>query len=88
VRWDGPYVVFTATRKGQQLTVTYPVRITEIKETPGGLRGIEFTEKWRGNTIVDIKPRGKWIPMFERPELDTDRLPTTTAVHIGSKETK
>ena len=75
VRWSGSYVVFPITKRGQQLTVTYPVRIAEVKETPGSLAGVRFTEKWRGNTIVDIAPGGKWIPMFHRPELDTERVP-------------
>ena len=55
--------------------VTYPLRIAQVKETPGSLDGTEYTEKWRGNTIVDISPPGKWIPMFQRPALDTEILP-------------
>lgn len=74
-RWQGPYVLFDSVESGQQLTVTYPLRIAEIKETVGSLDGTEYTQKWRGNTIVDIEPPGKWIPMFNRPELDTERLP-------------
>ena len=68
-------MVFNKVETSQQLTVTYPLRIAEIKETPGSLDGTEYTEKWRGNTIVDISPPGKLIPMFQRPELDTDELP-------------
>jgi len=74
-QWDGPYVVFANVTKGQQLTVTYGLRLVEVKETVGSLRGIEFTERWRGNTIVHIEPPGKWIPMFERPELESETVP-------------
>lgn len=74
-QWDGDYVVFTQTKRGEYLTVTYPLRIAIIKETVGSLAGIEYTERWRGNTIVDISPGGKWIPMFQRPEMDTTHLP-------------
>jgi hypothetical protein len=74
-RWNGSYVLFDEVESGQQLTVTYPLRIAQIKETVGSLDGTEYTEKWRGNTIVDIEPPGKWIPMFNRPELDTDQVP-------------
>jgi len=63
------------TKTGEQLTVTYPLRAATIKETVGSLGGIEYTERWRGNTIVAISPPGKWIPMFQRPELDRDHLP-------------
>ncbi len=73
--WEGSYVVFDKIKKGQQLTVVYPLRIAEVKETIYGAEHVEYTEKWRGNTIVDIAPAGKWIPMFERPELDTEIVP-------------
>jgi len=74
-KWDGSYVVFDDRKSGEQLTVTYPLRIAEIKETVGSLAGTEFTERWRGNTIVDITPPGKWIPMFHRPQLESEDVP-------------
>jgi hypothetical protein len=72
LKWDGDYVVFPATKFGQQLTVTYPLRIAEVRER---VMLSDYVEKWRGNTIVDIEPRGKWIPMYERPHLDTENVP-------------
>ena len=75
ISWEDSYVAFTTTHPGQQLTVTYPLRIAEVKETVGSLDGTEYTERWRGNTIVDISPSGKWIPLFQRPELDTETMP-------------
>ena len=74
-KWDGAYVVFPKTKSGELLTVTYPLRTATIKETVGSLAGIEYTERWRGNTIVHIEPPGKWIPMFERPELESETVP-------------
>ena len=73
-QWDGSYVVFKQVKTGQQLTVTYPLRIARVKEVIKGVDFVEYTEKWRGNTIVDIAPPGKWLPMFNRPELDTAQL--------------
>ena len=67
--WEGSYVVFSDTVPGEQLTVTYPLAIIEVREP---INGVEYTEKWRGNTIVDITPPGRWIPMFQRPELDSE----------------
>jgi hypothetical protein len=75
VAWQDSYVAFDSVINGQQLTVTYPLRIAEVKETVGSLHGNEFTEKWRGNTIVSISPPGKFIPMYQRSELDTEDLP-------------
>ena len=71
VKWAGSYVVFEGLAKGEQLTVTYPLRLWEVKET---MQGVEYAERWRGNTIVDITPPGKWIPMYQRPELENERL--------------
>jgi hypothetical protein len=72
VSWADGYVAFDGVKTGEQLTVTYPVRIAEVREP---VQGVEYTEKWRGNTIVDISPPGKWIPMFQRPAMDSEELP-------------
>jgi hypothetical protein len=72
VRWEGNYVVFRDLKRGQQLTVTYPLRIAEVTEP---IQGVIYTERWRGNTIVDISPPGKWVPMFHRPDMDNDSVP-------------
>lgn len=74
-RWSDSYVEFPAVTRGQQITVTYPLRIAVIHETVGSLAGSETTQKWRGNTIVDISPAGKFVPQFCRPELDRAALP-------------
>jgi hypothetical protein len=69
VAWDSndKYVVFDETVPGDQLTVTYPVRIAEVIEV---INGIEYTETWRGNTIVDIRPGGTLLPMYQRRLFD------------------
>ncbi|MDO8303400.1 MAG: LamG-like jellyroll fold domain-containing protein [Sedimentisphaerales bacterium] len=75
LRWNGSYVIFDQVKPLSQLTVTYPLRIAEVKETIGSIDRTEYTEKWRGNTIVDISPPGKWIPMFHRPQLESEQVP-------------
>jgi hypothetical protein len=80
VTWKGSYVLFEPVKEGQRLTVTYPLRLAEVKETVGSLDGREYTERWRGNTIVDISPPGKWIPMFRRPELESEQVPACAVV--------
>jgi hypothetical protein len=65
------YVVFDNVAKGEQLTVVYPLRLWQIRET---VYGVEYSEKWRGNTIVDLAPQGKWVPMFQRHGLETERV--------------
>jgi hypothetical protein len=71
VKWIAGYVVFDDVVKGEQLTVVYPLRLWQMRET---VYGVEYSEKWRGNTIVNLAPQGKWIPMFQRPELETERV--------------
>jgi hypothetical protein len=75
MQWEGSYVVFDKVERGKRLTVTYPLRIAEVKEVIRGYEFVEYTEKWRGNSIVDISPPGTMLPMFNRPELDTEQLP-------------
>jgi hypothetical protein len=72
LEWADSYVVFDRLAAGRQLTVTYPLRLAQVTEP---IQGVQYTERWRGNTIVDISPPGKWIPMFHRPELEADKLP-------------
>ncbi len=72
VRWENDYVSFDKVKRGQQLTVTYPLRLAEVREP---IQGVVYTERWRGNTIVDISPPGKWIPMFQRPEFNNEHMP-------------
>jgi hypothetical protein len=71
VKWRDSYVVFEELKTGEHLTVTYPVRLLEVREK---MQGVEYTERWRGNTIVDISPTGKWIPMYQRPELESEQV--------------
>jgi hypothetical protein len=58
------------------------LRVTEIAET---IQGTHYVEKWRGNTIVEINPPGKWIPMFERPELESLDVPPPGEVRIEAR---
>ncbi len=72
VAWEGSYVIFSKVTEAQLLTVTYPLAVQEVRET---LQGVDYVERWRGNSIVDISPPGKWIPLFQRPELEKDQVP-------------
>lgn len=74
-RWEGRYLVFDDLEAGQLLTVTYPLRIAEVTETIYTDRHNEYKGLWRGNTIVGISPKGRWLPIFHRPELDTETVP-------------
>jgi hypothetical protein len=72
--FDGNYVIFENLKPGRQLTVTYPLREATVKET---IQAREYTQRWRGNTIVDIEPAGVFIPLYIRPQLETEQLPAS-----------
>ena len=82
VRWHGAYVVFGPVSEGQQLTVTYPLAVTEVCEV---IDGVTYTERWRGHTITDVTPSGAWVPLFQRPALDTDTIPDVSP-HLAVEE--
>lgn len=71
VSWDGSSVVFGPVSDYQLPTVTHPLAIGTVHEK---IQGAEYAEHGRGNTIVDISPPGKWIPL-SRLELDTEQVP-------------
>lgn len=75
VTFTGRYATFDRTQQGQQLTVTYPLQIAEVQEVVRTDDFVRYRQRWRGNTIVDIKPVATLLPMFQRPELDSEQLP-------------
>lgn len=46
----------------------------KVKETIYTDKHREYTEKWRGNTIVDITPAAKLIPMYRQAQGDRKSL--------------
>jgi hypothetical protein len=63
VNWMGEYVAFESARKGEELTVTYPlVRFVQKFKRAG----TDYTVSWRGNAVTHLEPRGGTWPLFER----------------------
>ena len=59
--WSGDYVAFSGAKKGEELTVTYPLPKFDQKVNRAG---IDYTFHWQGNTLRGIEPReGVW-PLF------------------------
>ncbi|MCL5985194.1 MAG: glycoside hydrolase family 127 protein [Actinobacteria bacterium] len=61
--WDRRYVKITNLKKDDVVIVEYPVNSAEKKEIIGGR---EFWLKWRGDTVIDIKPAGEIKPLYQR----------------------
>jgi len=74
VTWSGDYVLFPDARKGEELTVTYPL-IRFDQQFHRGDR--DYTCHWKGNAVTGFEPQsGTWplfknipasIPPFPRP---------------------
>lgn len=67
VEWAGPalaYVHLTDVRPGEVLTLIYP--LVTWKQVVGiwpSRPNLKLTIHWKGNSVVDIEPRGKGLPV-------------------------
>jgi hypothetical protein len=61
--WDGRYIEVGSGHPGDVVTMTYPLKVYSIKEQLGD--GI-YTLTLKGNTVVDIDPKGRHSPLFQR----------------------
>jgi len=65
--WGGPkraYVKFERARIGDQVAIAYP--LIEFTQTIGlwpSRPDLKFKISWRGNTAIDISPKGKYLPV-------------------------
>jgi len=59
-------------RKGQRVTVEYPLRRVWIREDVGTA---SFDFKWRGDTVVEVRPKGMVVPLYQRAHMDREEAP-------------
>ncbi|MFH1007432.1 MAG: hypothetical protein V1800_08025 [Candidatus Latescibacterota bacterium] len=71
-RWQGSYVRLEGMRQGQVATVHYPMRHEWIGEEVGTAR---FDLKWRGDTVVEMKPKGMVMALYQRTHMDREETP-------------
>jgi hypothetical protein len=77
VAWTGDYVTFAAARKGEELTVTYPLVRFDQKLHRAGR---DYTFHWKGNAMTGIEPKeGVW-PLFKKIPYPTPPFPHTEPV--------
>ncbi len=63
VVWSGDYVRFASVRKGEELTVTYPLITFDQKLHRAGK---DYTFHWKGNTLTGIAPMDDVWPLFKQ----------------------
>jgi hypothetical protein len=61
--WMGDYVVFSETKKGDELTVTYPL-VSFVQRFKRA--GTVYTVNWQGNAVTHLDPMGTVWPLFEK----------------------
>ena len=70
--WTGDYVTFTSARKGEELTVTYPLVQFDQKLVRAGR---EYTFHWKGNAVTGIEPADGVWPLFQKIPAPTPSFP-------------
>lgn len=78
--WAGDCVVFRSARKGEELSVTYPlVKFDQQMKRAG----VDYTIHWKGNEVTGLDPKGKVWPLFDQVPYPT---PPFVTVKTFSKE--
>jgi len=73
--WKGDYIQFSSVKRGDELTVTYPL-VTFVQKMKRG--GADYTISWKGNSVTDLYPKGKVWPLFEKIPFPTPPTPTVS----------
>ena len=69
--WEGRYVEAGQGNPGDVVAMTYPLHQYMIKEQLGD--GI-YTLTLKGNTVVDVDPKGRHCPLFQRAHYREDQV--------------
>jgi hypothetical protein len=72
ITWSGDYVTFRAAKKGEELTVTYPL-VTCVQTVHRA--GKDYTIHWKGNSLTGIEPRDGVWPLFKDIPYPTPPFP-------------
>ncbi len=73
---DG-YLQFDGLKKGERITVSYPMQRVETCEN---VNGTEYHVRWRGNTVTGISPKGLTYPIFERDWMEAEEAPSSDSI--------
>jgi hypothetical protein len=77
IAWTGDYVTFASAKKGEELTVTYPLVTFAQKLNRAGK---DYTFHWKGNAVTGIEPMAGVWPLFRKIPYPTPPFPRTAPV--------
>ena len=81
VKWEGRYIDCGKVVTGDRIMLTFPISITTVKETIGG---VPYTLTLKGNTVIKIDPPGKHGALFNREYYSGSRAPMRTVERFVS----
>lgn len=61
--WRGRYMDVGEVKKDQLVVINFPMLLTDVNATIGGS---DYVLSVQGNTVIGIKPEGKFIPLYKR----------------------
>ena len=67
--WRGNFLELNGLARGQEVEVLHPMRSEVCAEVVAGRK---YTVSWQGNTVMNIAPPGKNVPLYLRRETDRD----------------
>lgn len=76
------YLGFEGLKRGQVLTITYPLRRETLAEV---VADKEYRVRWRGDTVVGIAPQGQRYPLYERDWMERADAPLITGQPYGGQ---
>ena len=82
--WSGSYLEIKNLRKGDVATIEFPMRESIVSREIGGTQ-CKLTLK--GNTVVDIDPKGTVYPLYEREKYLSNKAPVKKVTRFVSRET-
>jgi len=68
LKFNGRYTIIGQVAKGQTATLTFPIGERTKRVT---IQNEDYTLVVRGNTVVSIKPPGKYLPLYQRDHYRT-----------------
>ncbi len=82
--WSGNYVEVGDLKRGDRVSVEFPMREKTLFRVIGRL---PYKLTIKGNTVVEIDPKGKINPLYQRDQYKLEKAPRKKVTRFASRET-